>query len=242
MKQQLLPHLMIESPSDQKKTIQIKKDKLIIGRLKAENTISLEPDPQRLITRYMHCSIEYEINSYWILDNASKNGTFIQHLNQTKRICGKERLNNNDTILILGSIDPDGTPKYWRLTFVDPNATEDINNLFQQNYLDYDWIQAKLFRHENKQKKEIMGLSPQEHKLIRFMQQKNFNNKNVAVMCSYDEIIEAVWDELKITKSKNDVNHLIAGLRKKIEDDQENPKYLINIRGMGYRLITKTNI
>ena len=242
LKQQLIPNIIIEGLDNRAKKLPLKKDKLIIGRLKSENDISLEPDPQKLVTRYMHCSIEYEINAFWVIDNASKNGTFLKHQNQVKRICGKERLTNNDSILILGRIENDGTLKYWRLVFNDPQATEDIGKFSQQNYLDYDWIQAKLFLYENNQKNEIHGLSPQEHKLIRFMQQKNINNNNTAVMCSYNEIIEAVWDEMKISRSKNDVNHLIAGLRKKIEPNPDEPKYLINVRGMGYRLITKTKI
>ena len=73
------------------------------------------------------------------------------------------------------------------------------------------------------------------------MQQKNQNNKNTVVMCSFEEIIEAIWEDQKMIHSKNDVNHLIAGLRKKIEPSATEPKFLQNIRGMGYRLITKSS-
>jgi hypothetical protein len=236
------PLLTIESPNNHIRTIQLNKSKLIIGRLKNRNDISLEPDPHKLVTRYMHCSIEYEINSFWIIDNASKNGTFIQQNEQIKKVYGKEKLNNNDTILILGGIDSDGMPKYWKLIFIDPHATENIKNIFQQDYLDYEWAQAKLFVYEKKQKKEIAGLTPQEHKLIRFMQQKNYNNRNNPVMCSFEDIMEAVWDERKSTRTKNDVNHLIAGLRKKVEVNPDEPKYIINVRGLGYRLITKMSL
>ena len=57
-------------------------------------------------------------------------------------------------------------------------------------------------------------------------------------MCTYDEIITTIWDEFSETRIKNDVIRLIWGLRKKIEADPQNPKFVQNIKGMGYRLIT----
>jgi hypothetical protein len=237
-----LPYLVINNNGIKKQKLPIEKDKLIIGRLKTANDISLEPDTQKLITRYMHCSIELENNTYWLIDNASKNGTFIKKNNVIKRITGKEKLSSNDFIMILSNIDSEGNPNYWELEFIDPTATEDASCVVNKNNLDYDWVQAKLFINSGNHKVEIKGLTPQEHKLIRFMHQKNKNNGNISVMCSFEEIIEAVWDEIKITRTKNDVNHLIAALRKKIENDPDDPKFLINIRGMGYRLITSISI
>jgi DNA-binding winged helix-turn-helix (wHTH) protein len=232
------PYLIIDSPLKKKSKFILIKEKSILGRLKTINDISLEPDPQKLITRYMHCSIEFENNSYWVIDNASKNGTFIRKDNIVKKINGKEKLYNNNLIQILGSIDKNSNPHYWEIRFIDPLATVEALKIFDYHYIEYDWIQAKLFICTNEDKQEIKGLTPQEHKLIRFMQQKNKNNGNTSVMCSYEEIIEAVWEQYKITRTKNDVNHLIAVLRKKIEKNPDNPKYLLNIRGMGYRLMS----
>ena len=59
----------------------------------------------------------------------------------------------------------------------------------------------------------------------------------IPVMCTYDEIISALWEDA-YSHTTNDVNHVVAALRKKIEDDHKTPKFLINIRGMGYRLNT----
>ncbi len=241
-KKNYTPYLVIQSPEKNKTNFIIYKERTTIGRLKDINDISLEPDLQKLITRHMHCSIEYENNICWIIDNASKNGTFLKRDNSVNRINGKEKLTNNDIILVLGSINKNGDVVYWEIKYVDPQATEEVGKVFTNQSIEYDWVQAKLYIFKEKSKIEIKGLTPQEHKLIRFMQQKNINNGNTAVMCSYDEIFEAIWDELKDTKSKNDVNHLIACLRKKIEVNPDNPKYLLNIRGMGYRLITNSDI
>jgi len=237
-----VPYLLIGNNEKKKFKFPITKDKIIIGRLKNSNDISLEPDSQKLVTRYMHCSIELENNSYWIIDNASKNGTFIKKDEQVKKIIGKEKLSNNDLILILSNIDRDGNPNYWELDFKDPLSTNDAKLITNNKTLEYDWIQAKLFINSGNHKVEVKGLTLQEHKLIRFMYQKNKSNGNISVMCSFEEIIGAVWEDIKITRSKNDVNHLIAALRKKLENDPDDPKFLISIRGMGYRLITSINI
>lgn len=216
----------------------IESDRIIIGRLPDANDISLEPDPQKLVTRYMHCSIEQRKGIYWLIDNASKNGTFLKHEQQIQRVQGEARLLNQDIILILAEIDEKDGPQYWEIKFIDPQATEHAGLYQGKNCLEYDWIQTKLFIWYGSEKREISGLTPQEHKLIRFMDQRNKNNGNVSVMCSFDELIDAVWDENKDTRSQNDVNHLVWSLRKKVEQDPQHPKYLQSIRGMGYRLIT----
>ncbi len=238
----MFPHLLVKKENILLKTYKISKNKTLIGRLKNTNDLSLDDDPQKLVTRHMHCSIEIENNVYWLVDNASKNGTFIKKDKNIKRVNGREKLSSNDLILILKRIDKNGEPHYWEIEFKDPIATEDVNGVITKNYLEYDWIQAKLFIITGNNKVEAKGLTPQEHKLIRFMQQKNKSNGDISVMCSFDEIIDAVWDEIRTTRTKNDVNHLVASLRKKIENDPDDPKYLINIRGMGYRLITSVSI
>ena len=42
----------------------------------------------------------------------------------------------------------------------------------------------------------------------------------------------------KYSHTPNDINHIVAALRKKIEKDYKNPSILTNIRGLGYRFIT----
>jgi DNA-binding response OmpR family regulator len=230
--------LIVKDLEGKSYTKEIQDKRILVGRLSGENDIVLFPDPQQLVTRYMHCSIEQRNGRYWIIDNASKNGTFLKRNNAITRIRGEEPLENNDTILILGLIDEKNNPKYWQLEFKDPTATESAPISQNQQRIEYDWVKAKLFINNGSSVQEIKDLSPLEHKLIRFMDQQNKNNGNVTVMCTYEEIINAVWDESANTRTMNDVNHLVAGLRKKIEKDIKNPRFLVNMRGMGYSFIT----
>jgi two-component system alkaline phosphatase synthesis response regulator PhoP len=51
---------------------------------------------------------------------------------------------------------------------------------------------------------------------------------------SRDQLIEGAWGPDTFTSARIADNH-IANLRKKIEPDPANPRYLRNVRGMGYR-------
>lgn len=237
MKQNLntKPYLILANINGDNKKIIIEKDRIIIGRLENQNDISLSPDPQKLVTRYMHCSIEIKNNTPYIIDNASKNGTFLKRNNKILQVKGEIKLADDDIIMILKKIGADEPPEYWEIEFKDPLATGSVENF--TSTISYDWIQAKLFLNQDKNVTEINTLTPLEHKLIRYMDQKNKSNENIPVMCTYDELISILWED-SYSHTKNDVNHIVAALRKKIEVDYKNPKFLLNIRGMGYRLIT----
>lgn len=231
----LTPQIEIQTIGGARQKIKLSKERTLIGRLPDINDISLQPDPQNLVTRYMHCFIEIRNSIGWLVDNASKNGTFLERDNTMQKISGEIKLQDNDCVKILGEINDDNTVKYWELTYKDPLATKDV--VKENTAIVYDWIQARLIITREGKQEVIGSLTPLEHKLLRFMDQKNKLNNNVPVMCSYDELISAIWDDI-YSHTPNDVNHLIAALRKKIEKDHKKPLILTNIRGLGYRFIT----
>lgn len=238
VKELMLPYLQIHGTAGQEHRMDIVGDQITIGRLSDANDIALAPDPHKFITRHMHCAIEKEGGYFWIIDNASKNGTFLRRGSEVSKVQGKDKLESGDVILILVSIADDGKPEYWEITFIDPQATEEAGIEHGKPYLEYDWVQARLFLIGDASRKEIEGLRPQEHSLIRYMDQHNQRNGNVPVMCTYDELIEAVWDELGELHTSNDISRLVWELRQKIEKDTQQPEFLQTIRGMGYRLVT----
>ncbi|MBW2663033.1 MAG: winged helix-turn-helix domain-containing protein [Deltaproteobacteria bacterium] len=241
-KNEINPFIEVRGPGDTHYKFDLKNVQTIIGRLQDVNEIALEPDPQKLVTRHMHCAIEIKSHFYWVVDNASKNGTFLKRLDVVKRILGEEKLQHRDTIRILANIESNGEHKYWELQFIDPQTTEGVLTFTKKQHLEYDWVQAKLFLINGTIRTEIGGLTPQEHKLIRYMEQQNKNNENTTKMCTYEELLAAIWDEQQYTHTKNDIARLIWGLRKKIEIDHQNPVFLINVRGIGYRLIINASV
>lgn len=75
-------------------------------------------------------------------------------------------------------------------------------------------------------------LSPSEFKLLKFLIQ------NKEKLCTKDEIINAIWSEQKSQEGVTDqaLDQIFYRLRKKVEQDASNPRYIHTIKGKGYRL------
>jgi hypothetical protein len=233
-----LPFLEVRGPDGQELTVELTQERLTIGRLRDFNDLVLEPDPQQLVTRKVHCIIERDAAGWWVVDNASVNRTFLKRGQSVEVVEGRLALTEGNVIRILGRLTETGEPIYWELTFRDPERTRPVVSVPRPAYLEYDWVQAKLFRIDGPKREEIRNLRPQEHKLIRYMDQRNRSNDNVPVMCSYEELITAVWGE-EAFHTQDELNHLVWELRQRIELDPKEPRFLQTERGLGYRLETR---
>ena len=75
---------------------------------------------------------------------------------------------------------------------------------------------------------KTMGLTPLEFRLLA-----TFVRSRGAAL-SRDHLLDSVWGEGTYVTDRVIDNH-VANLRKKIEDDPANPRFLIGVRGVGYR-------
>jgi DNA-binding response OmpR family regulator len=75
-----------------------------------------------------------------------------------------------------------------------------------------------------------LNLTPKEFEIVKYLWQHR--NKTV----TRDELLTQVWgyDESMSTRT---VDNFILKLRQKIEEDPANPKIILTIHGMGYKLI-----
>ena len=233
-----LPYLEARGPNGQMERVDFKGDRLTIGRLHDVNDVALDPDPQQLVTRHAHCIIEREGGGWKVVDNGSVNKTFLKRGELVQIVAGSATLLPGDVVRILGNLSESGEPEYWELTFYDPARTQRAEIAPVTAYLEYDWIQAKLFRVAGSTREEVTSLRPQEHKLIRYMDQRNRSNGNVPVMCEFEELISAVWGE-GAHQTQDDVTHLAWELRQKIEMDSSEPRFLQTVKGLGCRLETR---
>jgi hypothetical protein len=241
LSQQLLPQLEVRGPDGQHFTVEILKDRVTIGRFPEFNDVALSPDPQQLVTRKAHCAVERDSLGWWVVDNGAVNKTFLLIEEELEVVYGRALIIDKSVICILGHLSEDGRPTYWELTFLDPLGTRAAITPSQTTHLEYDWQQARLYRTSGSKREEIRGLRPQEQKLVRYMDGRNKSNRDVPIMCTYEEMIGAVWDN-EAYHTEVDINHLVYELRRKLEIDPQNPQFLETVRGLGYRLVSRPRI
>lgn len=79
----------------------------------------------------------------------------------------------------------------------------------------------------------IEGLTAYEFRLLRYL----LAHPNRVV--ERDEVIQAVWSDNKTQAGVSDeaLDQMIHRVRKKIEDEADNPKHLLTVKGRGFRFI-----
>jgi len=235
------PFLRIESVDGQASTLDLsaEQERFAVGRLRELNDVALEPDPQLLVTRQAHCLIERDGGGWWVVDNGSVNGTFVRRGSAAplEQVNGRMPLTDGTVIQVLGQITEAGEPRYWSITFNDPQRTRPAMAAVRLNCIEYDWPQARVYRVEGTLRSELPQLRPQEHKLIRYMAQRNQANGGVPVLCTFDELITALWGD-EALHTQDDVTRIVYALRQKIERDPGTPVLIETARGLGYRLRT----
>lgn len=85
-------------------------------------------------------------------------------------------------------------------------------------------------RYEAKRQGKFIEFTPLEFQLIHYL----MNNRGQVL--TRNEILERVWGENNVVVSLRTIDSHMTNIRKKIEDDPVDPKYILNIRGVGYKL------
>lgn len=85
-------------------------------------------------------------------------------------------------------------------------------------------------KYEASRGESSLSLSPKEFGILRYLATR------VGNVVSRDELLDEVWGYEQFPTTRTVDNH-IAQLRSKIEKDPGNPKHLITVHGVGYRLI-----
>jgi two-component system OmpR family response regulator len=75
----------------------------------------------------------------------------------------------------------------------------------------------------------VLELTPKEFDLLAFLA------RNKGFVFSRDQLLEKVWG-YDFAGDTRTVDVHISWLRQKIETDPNNPKYLVTVRGTGYKL------
>jgi len=72
--------------------------------------------------------------------------------------------------------------------------------------------------------------TPLEFQILKLLIQKKDQ------VLTRDDFLNEIWGEDNLVVSYRTIDSHIANIRKKIEDNPSNPKYILSIRGVGYKL------
>ena len=90
-------------------------------------------------------------------------------------------------------------------------------------------VKVDFQRHEVTRGGRRVSLSPAEFRLLKYLVERR------GAVVTREELLENVWSLNAETMSRT-VDVHIAGLRKKIEDDSRYPRFLLTVKGAGYKL------
>jgi len=75
-----------------------------------------------------------------------------------------------------------------------------------------------------------LDFTPLEFQLLQYF------IRNRGRVLSRTELLEQVWGEQNVVISLRTIDSHVASIRKKLEENPSNPEFIINIRGVGYKL------
>jgi len=209
-----LPLLVIRRQDASPLQLEWDKPTLTLGRDHANDIII----DHRLASR-RHARLEYDGGVYTVRDLESTNGTFV---NGT-RIEGSVVLHNQDRVWIADTEiifnDPEATQKGPLPAEILSRLQAAEDGIRLDNRAKEVYIQGK---------KLIPPLTVKEFQLLDLL----YRNRGQVI--SKDDIAKNVWDYE--VYDYNAIDALVYRLRQRIEDDPGNPRYLVTVRGFGYKL------
>jgi hypothetical protein len=232
--------VVLRPGGEQPVKLELAGDRVTVGRLPELNDIALQPDPQHLVTRAAHCSLERAGTRWFVVDGGSVNGTFLRRGSGLERVTRRTALHDGDIICVLASIAENGERSYFELAF---NAIEDSQATRAAAHptrapaecLSYDANEARLVLVRDGERHEI-PIRAQAHRLVRFMAERNAAGGGAPALCTHDELMHAVWADEPM-HTREELAKLVWELRKKLEPFHA--EHLIeNERRRGYRMRT----
>jgi hypothetical protein len=216
-------------------------ERVTIGRLPELNDIALQPDPELLVTRASHATLEREGGRWFVVDGGSVNGTFLRRPGGLQRVTERTVLHDGDAVCILASVTDPGKRRFFELAFHavgDSQATRAVSLLQPEACLSYDSNEARLLLVRGEERHEIQ-IRPQAHRLVRYMAERNTAGGGAPALCPHEELMHAVWaDEPMHTRVE--LARLVWELRRKLAPFEA--EHLIESeRRRGYRIRTCPN-
>ncbi len=232
--------VVVSSPDGaQLVTLELSGGPVTVGRLPEVNDIALQPDPELLVTRAAHCTLEHEGARWFVVDGGSVNGTYLWRGGDLRRIDERTQLHDGDMICVLASIADADNRRYFELAFQtagDSQATRAVLGAAPSTEcLTYDTDEARLVLVQSGERQEIQ-IRAQAHRLVRYMAERNAAAGGSPTLCTHEELMHAVWADEPM-HSREELAKLFWELRKKLEPFGAE-QLIENERRLGYRMRT----
>jgi hypothetical protein len=159
-----------------------------------------------------HAEIAWDGAHYVLTDLGSTNGTFVN----AQRVTGPHPLRHGDVITI-GDLT---------LVFSLDEATVPLRvELPTESGLRVDLEKAEVWVNGRQ-----VSLGPKEYLALALLYRRR------GALVTKEELAAHVWPEFQGAVSDYNIEQLISRLRRKLEQDPEHPRYVLTVRGLGYRL------
>lgn len=183
--------LVIRSPSGSfERKVDLCGDRVTVGRFEALNDIAL-PDPY--VSGVGHCLLT-RAGTHWSLDDGgSSNGTFLVRRETMTPVAGTVRLEEGDTIRILGgyrTIGDQEEPLYWEMTYANPLATRRGGAGRDHPQLEFDPVTGAVRRIVGPAVEDLTRkVTGQPRQVLEHMFERNRRTDRQLVVCSHDELM-----------------------------------------------------
>ncbi|MCG8482577.1 MAG: response regulator transcription factor, partial [Clostridia bacterium] len=97
------------------------------------------------------------------------------------------------------------------------------------NVIKYGELEVHLDTHEVFVNNELVSISAKEFDILALL------IKDTKRIYSVEQLYEAVWKENVLEGDSRTIIVYIGNIRKKIEPDPSNPKFILTVRGVGYK-------
>ena len=211
-----VPLLRIRHPESAEVRIEWHRDVITIGRDQQNDIVIAHPLASR-----RHATLERDEHGFLVRDLNSTNGTYVNG----EAISETHRLNSDDLIVIAAS----------EIVFVDPDATQQGNLPVFSFKPRVTAVEGDIEIDDNAKTVKIKGvlldppLTVKEFQLLHLLYRKQSH------VISKEEIAKAIWDYE--VYDFNAIDALVYRVRQRIEVDPAQPKYLVTVRGFGYKLV-----
>ncbi len=199
-------YLVVIAQTGQREVHRVDRSSMTLGRGADSDLTLANPRVSR-----RHACLTWDGERFLVRDLGSKNGT---RLNGTP-VAAPTPIDDGDTLELADSRVLFQTSAPTVTVVLEPRSAA---------------ISLDASKHEVRVRGEPVKLTPKEYRLLTLL------FRRAGAVVSHEEIAAEVWPELEGAVTEESISQVVARLRRRVEEEPANPRYVLTVRGFGYRL------